>query len=157
LSELAFVFRDRRDEVMRHWPAYLATEVSEDYREVLESPIGARLVRKTLDDLVSYTESEDYQAAATLRRIVDEAAAEAGRRAALGFELGDLLVARQALRLALWDVLIDALVVGDLPSPGATMEQMKRVDGFLDTLVRAEVDGYLTDRPDDAGREGATL
>lgn len=155
MSELAFVFRDRRDEVMRRWTEYLVTAVSEDYREVLESPIGARLLRKTLEDLVTYTEAEEYQAAAALRRIGEEAAAEAGRRAALGFELGDVLSARQALRSALWDVLGDALVVGDLPSPGATMEQMKRVDGFLDTLVRAEVDGYLASRSDDAGRDGA--
>jgi hypothetical protein len=151
LSGLAFVFRDRRDEVTRRWTAYLESAVSDDYREVLESPIGARLVRKTLEDLLSYTEAEEYQAAAALRRIGEEAAAEAGRRAALGFELTDLLSARQALRTALWDVLLDALVIGDLPSPGETMEQMKRVDAFLDTLVRSEVGGYLTGRADDAG------
>jgi hypothetical protein len=151
LSDVAFVLRDRRDEVVRRWTESLADAVSDDYREVLESPIGARLVRKTLEDLLSYTEAEHYEAGHTLRRIGDEAAAEAARRAALGFELDDLLAARQALRTALWDVLIDALVVGDLPSPGETMEQMKCVDGFLDTLVRAEVGGYLAARSGDAG------
>jgi hypothetical protein len=151
VSDVAFVLRDRRDEVARRWTDYLADAVSDDYREVLESPIGARLVRKTLEDLVSYTEAEDYEAAPALRRIGDEAAAEAGRRAALGFELDDLLSARQVLRTALWDVLVDALVVGDLPSPGKTMEQMKRVDAFLDTLVRAEVGGFLAARSGDAG------
>ena len=151
MTDLAFIFRDRRDEITRRWTAYLESAVSDDYREVLESPIGVRLVRKTLEDLLSYREAEDYQAAAALRRIGEETAAEAGRRAALGFELIDLISARQALRTAFWDVLFDALVVGDLPSPGETMEQMKRIDGFLDTLVRAEVAGYLSGRADDAG------
>ena len=146
ISEVVFALRDRRDEVARRWSDSLAEAVSDDYREVLESPIGVRLVRKTLEDLVSFTEAEDYQAAAALRRIGEEAAAEAGRRAALGFELDDLLAARQALRTALWAVLVDALVVGDLPSPGETMEQMKRIDSFLDTLMRAEVGGYLAAR-----------
>jgi len=151
MTELAFVFRDRREEITRRWMTYLGGAVSDDYREVLESPIGARLVRKTLEDLLSYREAEDYQAAATLRRIGEEAAAEAGRRAALGFELTDLLSARHALRTALWDVLLDALVIGDLPTPGETMEQMKRIDVFLDTLALAEVGGYLAGRADDAG------
>jgi hypothetical protein len=146
VNDVAFVLRDRRDEVARRWSDALTDAVSDDYREVLESPIGVRLLRKTLEDLVSYTEAEDYQVAAALRQIGEAAAAEAGRRAALGFELDDLLSARQALRTALWAVLIDALVVGDLPSPGETMEQMKRVDAFLDTLVRAEVGGYLAAR-----------
>jgi hypothetical protein len=150
MTDLAFVFRDRRDEITRRWTAYLESAVSDDYREILESPIGARLVRKTLEDLLSYREAEDYQAAATLRRIGEEAAVEGGRRAALGFELADLLSARQALRTALWDVLLDALVVGDLPSPGQTMEQMKRVDTFLDSLVLAEVGGYLAGRANGA-------
>jgi hypothetical protein len=151
MTELAFVFRDRRDEITRRWMTYLEGAVSDDYREVLESPIGARLVRKTLEDLLSYREAEDYQAAATLRRIGEEAAAEAGRRAALGFELTDLLSARHALRTALWDVLLDALVIGDLPTPGETMEQMKRIDAFLDSLALAEVGGYLAGRADDVG------
>ena len=151
MTDIAFVFRDRRDEVMRRWTTYLETAVSDDYRGVLESPIGERLVRKTLEDLLSYNEAEDYQAAAALRRIGEEAAAEAGRRAALGFELTDLLAARQALRAALWDVLLDALVIGDLPTPGETMEQMKRIDAFLDSLVRAEAGGYLAGQADDAG------
>ena len=151
MTELAFVFRDRREEITRRWMTYLRGAVSDDYREVLESPIGARLVRKTLEDLLSYREAEDYQAAATLRRIGEEAAAEAGRRAALGFELTDLLSARHALRTALWDVLLDALVIGDLPTPGETMEQMKRIDVFLDTLALAEVGGYLAGRAGDAG------
>jgi hypothetical protein len=151
MTALAFVFRDRRDEITYRWTAYLESAVSDDYREVLESPIGARLVRKTLDDLLSYREAEDYQAAAALRRIGEEAAAEAGRRAALGFDLTDLLSARQALRAALWDVLLDALVVGDLPSPGETMEQMKHIDTFLDALVHAEVSGYLAAQTDETG------
>lgn len=151
MTDLAFIFRDRRDEITRRWTAYLESAVGDDYREVLESPIGARLLRKTIEDLLSYREAEDYQAAAALRRIGEEAAAEARRRAALGFELTDLVSARQALRMAFWDVLLDAIVVGDLPSPGETMEQMKRIDAFLDTLVSAEVAGYLSGRADEAG------
>jgi hypothetical protein len=150
VSDVSFVLRDRRDDVTQRWTVSLAGAVSDEYREVLESPIGARLVRKTLEDLLSYTEAEEYAAAATLRRIEEETASEAARRAALGFELTDLLAARHALRATLWDVLIDALVVGDLPSPGETMQQMKGLDMFLDALSRSEVAGYLAGRSGDA-------
>ncbi len=146
MTDLSFVLRDRRDEVTQRWTSSLPGVVSDEYRVILESPIGARLVRKTFEDLLSYTEAEEYEAAPTLRRIGEETAAEAARRATLGFELTDLLAARHALREALWDVLVDALVVGELPSPGETMRQMKDIDRFLDALVRSEVAGFLAAR-----------
>lgn len=144
MTDLSFIFRDCRDDIVRRWLSLLPGAVGDDYREVLESPIGARLARKVLEDLVSYTEAEEYQERATLRRIEQDAASEAARRSALGFAIEDILTGLQLLRTAMWDALIDALVVGELPPPGETMEQMKLVDGFLDRLVLAEVRGFTS-------------
>jgi hypothetical protein len=142
VTDLSFILRDRRDEITRHWLALLPGVVADDYREVLESPIGARLAHQVIDDLVSYTEAEEYEAPTTLHRVAEAAAAEAARRAALGFSLDDLLAGLQLLREAMWDALMDALVVGELPPLGETMAQMKVVDGFLDYVLRAIAGGF---------------
>lgn len=147
MMDLAFIIRDRREEIGRRWVASLEGAVADDYRELLASPIGVRQLRKLVDDLVAYSEAEEYEVAATLRRIEEEAVQDAARRVALGFDLSDLLMALQRLRGAIWDSLSDALVVGELPPPGEMMAQMKVVDMILDHLVRAEVLGATrTDR-----------
>lgn len=143
MMDLAFIIRDRREEIGRRWVASLEGAVADDYREVLASPIGARQLRKLVDDLVAYTEAEEYEIRATVRRIEEEAVDDAAHRVALGFALSDLLTALQLLRGAIWDSLADALVIGELPPPGEMMAQMKVVDTILDHLVRAEVLGAM--------------
>jgi len=143
VSSLAHVLRARHQEIERRWLAAASELVGDEYREMLQSPLGVRLLRKIIDDLVAYDEAEEYQATAVLRRIEEEAAAEARHRVALGFALADILVALQVIRTTMWDALIDALAAGELPPPGQTMAEMKEVDRLLDCIVRAEVAGSL--------------
>jgi len=143
VSDLAHILRAHHEEIERRWLAAASELVGDEYREMLQSPLGVRLLRKILDDLVAYEEAEEYQATAVLRRIEEEAAAEARHRVALGFALSDILIALQAIRATMWDALIDALAAGQLPPLGETMAQMKEVDQLLDCIVRAEVAGSL--------------
>ena len=55
----------------------------------------------------------------------------------LGFSALELATAAQALRGAIVDVLLDALVLGELPSFAETLEQLKAADAFIDRLVVA--------------------
>ena len=55
----------------------------------------------------------------------------------LGFTALDLAMALQALRGAIVDVLLDALVLGELPSFAETLEQVKATNVFIDGLVAA--------------------
>ena len=55
----------------------------------------------------------------------------------LGFTALDLAMALQALRGAIVDVLLDALVLGELPSFAVTLEQVKAANVFIDRLVVA--------------------
>ena len=55
----------------------------------------------------------------------------------------DVIAGVQQVRAAIWKVLIDALVVGDLPAFGETMDEMQQIDAFIDLLVRVEVRGFL--------------
>jgi hypothetical protein len=64
-------------------------------------------------------------------------AADAAHRMSLGFTALDLAMALQALRGGIVDVLLDALVLGELPSFAETLEQMKAADAFIDQLVAA--------------------
>ena len=143
MRRLALLLRDRRDELHGDWIAALKGVVGPEYLDVLSSPLGVRLVRHVVDDLAALSQAEAYEVPAVIRRIESEVAADAARRGALGFDLGDVLAGLQQVRDAIWKVLVDALVMGDLPAFGETMDEMRQIDGFLDLLVRAEVRGYL--------------
>jgi hypothetical protein len=153
VKQLAFIFRDRRDQLYSHWLGLLKDRVGDEYLEVLESPIGARLVKLVVEELVVVAQAEAYELPQALRRVELSASEEAARRARLGFELNDVLAGLQLIRSAMWRVLGDALAVGDLPAAGETMDEMCEVDEFLDRLVRAEVRGYLVAADEQAGGE----
>ncbi len=137
------LLRDRRDELHGHWIAALKGTVGAEYIDVLASPLGVRLVRHIVDDLIALSQAEAYEVAGIIRRIESETASDAARRGALGFDLMDVIAGVQQVRAAIWKVLLDALVVGDLPSFGETMDEMQQIDAFMDLLVRVEVRGFL--------------
>ncbi len=149
MKQLALILRDRRDELHGCWIALLKGTVGAEYLDLLASPLGVRLVRRIVDDMVTLSQAEAYEVPGIIRRIEKETAGDAARRGALGFELMDVVAGLQQVRAAIWKVLIDALVVGDLPSFGETMDEMQQLDGFMDLLVRVEVRGFLEgrDRP----------
>ena len=124
---------------------------------MLASALGVRLVRHIVDDLVALSQAEAYEVPGIIRRIESETAADAARRGALGFDLMDVVAGVQQVRAAIWKVLIDALVVGDLPAFGETMDEMQQIDAFMDLLVRVEVRGFLEGRVAAAGRRRRRL
>jgi len=146
VRRLALLLRARRDELHGIWMATLKGAVGEEYRDVLASALGVRLVRGIVEDLVVLSQAESYEVPGIMARIESEAAGDAARRGALGFELMDVIAGVQQVRAAIWKVLIDALVVGDLPGFGETMEEMQQIDAFIDLLVRVEVRGFLEGR-----------
>ena len=137
------LLRDRRDELHGRWIVALKDTVGAEYVDVLASPLGVRLVRHVVDDLIALSQAEAYEVPGIIRRIENETAADAARRGALGFDLMDVIAGVQQVRAAIWKVLIDALVVGDLPAFGETMDEMQQIDAFIDLLVRVEVRGFL--------------
>ncbi len=145
MKELAILFRDRRDELFRAWQTELrgAAGIDDEYSEVLESPVGARIVRNVVDGLVNLTQAEEYEKPGVIRDFESEAYREAAGRARLGFELSGVVTALQLVRTAMWKVLRDAQVTGDVPAFGQAMEEMQQVDAFMDRLVQVEIKGYL--------------
>jgi len=139
LKALAFVLRDHREELWRRWAESLDERVAPDYRKLISSPIGEKAVRGFVDDLCACSESEQYELPALLRRAEERAGADAAYRLALGFTLNDLVIALQTLRLAIVDVLLDALVLDELPSFTDTLIQLKCSDDLIDRLVCATV------------------
>ena len=146
MRQLALLLRDRREDLHGRWIASLKGTVGAEYLDVLASPLGVRLVRHVVDDLIALSQAEAYEVPGLIKRIESEAAADAARRGALGFDLMDVIAGLQQVRAAIWKVLIDALVVGDLPAFGETMDEMQQIDAFMDLLVRVEVRGFLEGR-----------
>ena len=139
MKAVPFVLRDHRDEVWRRWAESLDERVAPDYRKLIDSPLGEKLMRTFVDDLCACSEAEEYEVPALLHRAEERAAADASYRLELGFTVIDLMVALQAMRGAIVDVLLDALVLGELPSFADTLLQLKRSDGLIDRLVCATV------------------
>ena len=137
MSSVPFVLRDHREQLWRRWAESLGDDVAADYRELMSSPLGERFVRAFVDDLIAWSEAEEYEAPGQLRQACERVAADAAYRLSLGFTALDLAMALQALRGAIVDVLLDALVLGELPSFAETLEQLKAADAFIDRLVAA--------------------
>jgi hypothetical protein len=139
MNTVPFVLRDHREQLWRRWAESLGDDVAADYRELMSSPLGERVVRAFVDDLIAWTQAEGYEAPGLLRQACERVAADAGYRMSLGFTALDLAMALQALRGAIIDVLLDALVLGELPSFAETLEQVKAADRFIDQLVAAVI------------------
>ncbi|MBE0527976.1 MAG: RsbRD N-terminal domain-containing protein [Thermoleophilia bacterium] len=137
MSSIPLVLRDHREELWRRWAASLDEGVSADYREIISSPLGERFVRAFVDDLIACTEAEEYEVPALLRQVTERVATDAAHRISLGFTTLDLVAALQSLRSAIVEVLLDALVLGELPSFAETLEQLKDTGAFVDRLVCA--------------------
>jgi hypothetical protein len=146
MTSVPFVLRDHRDQLWRRWADTIGDGVTADYREIMAGPLGERYVRALVDDLIAWREAEEYEAPGVLRRACERVSADAANRLALGFTAIDIAVALQALHGAVVDVLLDALVLGELPSFAETLEQLKAAAVFIDRLVVA----VLTAEPADS-------
>jgi hypothetical protein len=146
MISVPFILRDRREQLWRRWAASLGDDIAADYREIMSSPLGERYVRAFVDDLIAWSEAEDYEAPGVLRQACERVAADASHRLALGFSALDLAMALQALPGAAVDVLLDALVVGELPSFADTLEQLKAAAAFVDRLVVAVLEAAPVER-----------
>jgi len=138
--QLPLILREQREELRRRWHDALAGRVSDDYRELLVSPVGDRLLRGLVEQLVALSQAEEYEVAGLRRQHEADFARETEHRLALGFTPHDLAGGVQAVRLAVLDVLGDAVVSGELPSLGETLLELRALDDFLDGLVGAVLD-----------------
>jgi hypothetical protein len=136
---LPVILRERRDDLRRRWLEALEGRTGEDYSELLASPVGERLLRGLLEQLVAISQAEEYELAALRRPFEGDLEREAGRRLALGFAPVDLVAGVQAVRLAVLDVLGDAVVTGELPTMGETLAELRQLEELLDGLVLAVV------------------
>lgn len=136
-TSIPFVLRDHRDELWRRWAESLDERVAPDYRELIASPLGERFVRTFVDDLIACSEAEEYEVPALLRCAEERVVSDSRRRLEMGFEIADMVISLQALRGAVIDVLVDALVLGEMPSFADSLLQLKRAGAFLDRLVAA--------------------
>jgi hypothetical protein len=136
VKTVALILRDHRDELWQAWAESVRDIVAEDYRELIASQVGQRMVRGLTDDFVTCSESEPYELPGLFRQAEERVAGEAASRIQLGFARMDVVRALQALRGAAVDVLIDAMAAGEMPSFADTLFQLRAVDDLLDALVR---------------------
>lgn len=139
MKSVPFVLRDHRDELWRRWAAALQDKVESDYQQLVGSPLGERILRNFVEDLIACNGAEDYELAAVLKSVEERTAAETEHRQALGFSVLDMVVGLHVLRGALIDVLVDALVLDEMPSFAESLDQLKATNAFIDRLVYATV------------------
>jgi len=140
MQRLPFILRDHREQLRERWLAALqSVSAGDEYRELMASPVGDRFLRKLIDDLIATSEAEAYELPALSRRLHEDAARETGYRLGLGFARLDLVKGWQTVHAAVVDVLGDALAVGELPSPGETLLELKALGTLLDHMVRTTI------------------
>jgi hypothetical protein len=137
VKTLPLVLRDHRDELWRDWVDALGEAVGSDYRELVASQLGERILRTIVDDLIALTEAEQYERPALLKSMEERATADTRHRLALGFTVLDTVVSLHVLRGSISDLLVDALVLGEVPAFADTLDQLKDLNAFLDRLVCA--------------------
>lgn len=145
MTSLPFILRDHREQLWRRWADTEDDEISADYREIMGSPLGERYVRAFVDDLIAWSEAEEYEAPGVLRQARERVAADAAHRQALGFNALDVATALLALHEAVVDVLLDALALGELPSFAETLEQLRAAGDFIDRLATAALGTTASD------------
>ena len=137
MKTLPLVLRDHREELWRRWADALADSGDSDYRELVASQLGERMLRTMIDDLIAVSEAEQYERPGLLRTIEERTTADTRHRLSLGFTVLDAVVSLHTLRGAISDVLVDALVLGEMPAFADTLDQLKVLNAFLDRLVCA--------------------
>jgi hypothetical protein len=137
VKTVALILRDHRDELWQKWAEAVRDVVAEDYRELIASQVGQRMVRDLADDWVACSEAEPYELPGLYRQVEERLAGEACSRLQLGFRLTDVVRALEVLRGAVTDVLIDAMAGGEVPSFADTLLQLKALDAQLDGVLRA--------------------
>lgn len=139
MNVLPLILRDHREELWRRWVDALADAVGSDYRELVASHLGDRMLHTLIDDLVAFAEAEQYERPALLRTVEERTTADARHRLSLGFTVFDAVVSLHSLRGAISDVLVDALVLDEMPAFADTLDQLKVLNAFLDRLVCATI------------------
>ena len=139
MNALPLILRDHREELWRRWVDLLADAADSDYRELVASQLGERMLRTLVDDLIAFSEAEQYERPGMLRTIEQRATADARHRLSLGFTVLAAVVGLHTLRGAISDVLVDALVLDEMPAFADTLDQLRVVNAFLDRLVCATI------------------
>jgi hypothetical protein len=137
MKSLPLILRDHREELWRRWVDGLVDAVDSDYRELVASQLGERMMRTLIDDLTAFTEVERYERPALLKAIEERTTADTRHRLAMGFAVLDAVVSLHILRGAISDTLVDALVLDEVPAFADTLDQLKILNAFLDRLVYA--------------------
>ena len=140
MIRLPFILRDQRDELRRRWHDVLPGRVGDEYAELLASAVGDRQLRSLVEQLVAISQAEEYEVPGLRRRFESEFGREVAQRLVLGFTARELAAGVQAVRLAVLDVLGDAVVTGELPPLGETLTELRALDEFLDGLVGVVID-----------------
>lgn len=139
MKALPLILRDHREELWRRWVDLLADAEDSDYRELVASQLGERMLRTLIDDLIAFSEAEQYERPGMLRTIEQRTTADARHRLSLGFTVLAAVVGLHTLRGAISDVLVDALVLDEMPAFADTLDQLRVVNAFLDRLVCATI------------------
>ena len=139
MKTLPLILRDHREELWRRWVDALADAVDSDYCELVASQLGERMLRTLIDDLIAFSEAEQYERPALLRAVEERTTVDARHRLSLGFAVLDAVVSLHILRGAICDVLVDALVLDEMPAFADTLDQLKVLNAFLDRLVCANM------------------
>jgi len=140
---LAKCLRENHEEVVRRWLESLHGRIADEFEQMLKTPMGGGVAHKLLGGAIEFLEAEEYQKAEVLRRVRDTASDAAFRRAAVGFNLSDIVATALAFRVALQDTFLSHSLHGGIEDERTVIESLLALNRLGDVLVLGEIAGYF--------------
>jgi hypothetical protein len=139
---LSKILRQNQHEVVRRWHDDLSGNIAEDFRDMLETPMGTGVAAKLLSMAIEYLEAEDYQKNDLLRRMRNLTREASFRRSAVGFALPDIVFTALAFRQALEETILNHVARSDSDDE-VLVAGILALNRLGDAMVSGEIAGYL--------------
>lgn len=142
--QLLKILRENHDEVVQRWLDNCNGRIAEEFQEMLRTPMGAGIATSMFSLSMEYLEAEDYEATNILRRVRDAASNSSFRRAAVGFNLPDIVTTAIKFRDAMQETLINHYYRDNAGKDEGLLECIIKLMQLGDALVAGEIAGFFT-------------
>lgn len=143
---ISTILRENHEEVIQRWLGDLHGDIAEDYEQMLQTPMGSGLVNKLLSFVVEYLGAEKYELSEVIHKARNAARDSAYRRAAVGFNLADIVATAISFRRALNDTLTNHVTPASIDDYKQLLDAVLALNRFCDAIVAGEIAGFFACR-----------
>jgi hypothetical protein len=141
---LIVILRENHEEIVKRWLDNCREHIADEFEQMLETPMGRGVADSMYKLALDYLEAEDYETSAILHRAHASASNASFRRAAVGFNLPDIVTAATAFRNAMQETLLNRFHPANDADEKSLLESFIRLTRLTDALIAGRIAGYFT-------------